>query len=516
VHFKLVQADEERDNTKAAAGQERRFILSETEAVCEEGGELVIPFEYRPDEQKRKRDELVAQAAESILADQAAAAWLFGLAATAPTEKKPKRALLERHLNEYTARNSFDYFIHKDLGGFLRRELDFYIKNEVMHLDDIESEGEQRVIQYLAKIKAIRRIAHKIIDFLAQLEDFQKKLWLKKKFVVEANYCVTLDRVPEELYPEIAASEAQREEWVRLFAIDEIDETLSSPGYSSPVSIEFLRSNPFLVLDTAFFDDAFQSRLLASVGDLDKQTDGLLVHAENTQALRLLGARYREQIKCVYVDPPYNTGNDGFLYKDAYAHSSWLTMMDGFMRALSPLAASDGVLFSSIDDNEAGRLVDLVNSHWRRAQLVTLICAQLNPRGRTLDRYLAKTHEYLACIAVTGHCDALRQVEKTGAMKAEYRFEDEDGKYRLLELRNRNPVFNRQNRPNLFYPIFADPASGSVALSVDEHRRGASLEFQGRRRLLDLECEQSERQFGRTRGSPGQHGGMACVSQGQA
>ena len=82
-----------------------------------------------------------------------------------------------------TARNTFDYFIHKDLGGFLRRELDFYIKNEVMHLDDVENESVPRVEQYLSKIKVIRKIAGKIIDFLAQLEDFQKKLWLKKKFV---------------------------------------------------------------------------------------------------------------------------------------------------------------------------------------------------------------------------------------------------------------------------------------------------------------------------------------------
>ena len=66
----------------------------------------------------------------------------------------------------------------------------------------------------------IRRIAGKIIEFLAQLEDFQKKLWLKKKFVVETQYCITLDRIPEEFYPEIAANQAQREEWVRLFSID--------------------------------------------------------------------------------------------------------------------------------------------------------------------------------------------------------------------------------------------------------------------------------------------------------
>ena len=65
-----------------------------------------------------------------------------------------------------------------------------------------------KVEQYLSQIKVIRSIAHKIIRFLAQLEDFQKKLWLKKKFVIETNYCITLDRIPEELYPEIAANDA--------------------------------------------------------------------------------------------------------------------------------------------------------------------------------------------------------------------------------------------------------------------------------------------------------------------
>lgn len=72
---------------------------------------------------------------------------------------------LEAHLRRYTARNTFDYFIHKDLGGFLRRELDFYIKNEVMHLDDVENETAAKVEQYLSKIKVVRRIAGKVIDW---------------------------------------------------------------------------------------------------------------------------------------------------------------------------------------------------------------------------------------------------------------------------------------------------------------------------------------------------------------
>ncbi len=210
AHFKLVTADTERENNRAQNGNERRFMLCEQDALLEQDSELVIRFEYRPDPEKTKQADLNATAVNRILNQtDGFDEWRRELATVRGTEKKPGRTLLEKHLTDYSARNTFDYFIHKDLGGFLRRELDFYIKNEVMHLDDVESETVPRVEQYLSKIKAIRRIAHKLIDFLAQIEGFQKRLWLKKKFVVETQYCVTLDRVPEALYAEIAANEAQ-------------------------------------------------------------------------------------------------------------------------------------------------------------------------------------------------------------------------------------------------------------------------------------------------------------------
>jgi adenine-specific DNA-methyltransferase len=288
VRFQLAEADTERDNNQAQAGNDRRFILSDTDPLLEEDGDLTIRFEYRPDSEGRKQKELNDQAVEQILHASGFNEWPAELTQLRPTEKNPKRTLLEKHLTDYTSINTFDYFIHKDLGGFLRRELDFFIKNEIMHLDDIEHETAPRVEQYLSKIKVIRGIAHKIIAFLAQIENFQKKLWLKKKFVVETNYCVTLDRVPEEFYPEIAANDAQREEWVRLFAIDEIKGNLHAPGYSTPLIVEFLKSNPYLVLDTRFFDEGFKIRLLASIENFDEQCDGLLVHSENFQALGFL------------------------------------------------------------------------------------------------------------------------------------------------------------------------------------------------------------------------------------
>ena len=249
VHFRLADATEgEHGNIKAAEGEDRVFILaapgeSGHDFIAEEDGEqdkeLVIRFEYRPavltdwpeDERDGKKKppvqkDLSTLASRRILAmtDADLAEWITELDKphVMANGKQADYNRLEAHLNRYVARNTFDYFIHKNLGTFLRRELDFYIKNEVMHLDDVENESAPRVEQYLSKIKVIRKIAGKIIDFLAQLEDFQKKLWLKKKFVVETQYCITLDHIPEEFYPEIAANEAQREEWVRLFSIDEI------------------------------------------------------------------------------------------------------------------------------------------------------------------------------------------------------------------------------------------------------------------------------------------------------
>jgi len=409
VHFKLVEADTEKDNNRPQNGKERRFILSEKQPLAVENGELVIRFEYRSDPEKRKQADLNAAAVDRILNQTTGFdEWRQELASLRPTEKNPNRTLLEKHLADYTARNTFDYFIHKDLGGFLWRELDFYIKNEVVHLDDIESETAPRVEQYLAKVKAIRRIAHKIIDFLAQLENFQKKLWLKKKFVVETQYCVTLDRVPEELYPEIAANEKQRKEWVRLFAINELQGDLTKPGYSEPLTVEFLKANPYLVLDTRHFDKDFKRRLLASFNNLDEQCDGLLIHSENFQALNLLLERYRGQVKCVYIDPPYNTDQDRqtgkFLYKNAYEHSTWLTMMTNRLSLDAQLLHQEGAHFVSTDENELHWLVSIIMGYsrkyhglftWRRTrtgghlssafnQLSDYVVVSTNPSGDQL------------------------------------------------------------------------------------------------------------------------------------
>jgi len=451
VHFKIVEVDTEKDNIKATNGKERRFFLSGEKPVFEENKELIIRFEYKPDSEKRKQDDLNAEAVKAIMAAKGHVAWQKALSdkwqrADGTISEK---TILEKHLYDYTRRNTFDYFIHKDLGRFFRRELDFYIKNEVMHLDDVENESTPRVEQYLSKIKAIRRIANKIIDFLAQIEDFQKKLWLKKKFVVETNYCVTLDRVPKELYPEIAKNDAQREEWVRLFAIDRIKGDLHAPKYSTPLLQKFLEENPHLVVDTKFFDQQFKNELLASCDDMDSECDGLLIKSENFQALYLLDTRYCHGIQCVYIDPPYNTGDSEILYKNEYLSASWLTLMENRLAISARMLSEDPVLFVAIDDFEMTNLCELVDTHFaflRREMIVV----NHHPQGGKA-KTLANTHEYmLACVARTSDRTLTGRTSTEGVEQRPFK-------------RSGTAESNfRQGRPNSFYAILIHPDKNKV------------------------------------------------------
>lgn len=405
VRFDLVSAGVERDNVKAAAGKERRFILDQDTPLAMDADELIVRFQYRSDEDKRNQKNLNIEAVETILSlagDAPAltdiadwAAWKDALSAKAPTKKNADRTILEKHLTNYTAKNSFDYFIHKNLGRFLRQELDFFIKNEVMYLDDIESDTVARVEQYLSKIKVLRAIAHKFIDFLAQLEDFQKKLWLKKKFVLETNWLVTLDKVPEDLYPQITANHAQRAEWVKLFAIDEIKSDLGGgEDYAEPLSIEFLRANPFLVLDTTFFDDDFKDELLVSFEDIDEEAGGLLTYGDNFHGMNLVCEQYKNRIKCVYLDPPYNTAVSAIPYKNNYQHSTWLTMMRDRLSLIHPTLIDASACYVSIDKHERSSLETALDETFgKENKIEELIWVQNTNDGRSPT--FSTNHEYI-------------------------------------------------------------------------------------------------------------------------
>ena len=363
VQFRLVEADTAKDNRKDNE-QARVFALIEPQIktetdengdeiqtdirpIEENGDLLTIRFEYKAVNKKEKQSDYITQAVEKIqnfaISDE-----FQGIFDLMPTEKNKNRTLLEKYLTDYTAKNTADYFIHKNLGKFLNQELDFYIKNEVMNLDNIQDSTDfSHIEQNLQTIKTIKTVAKEIIAFLAQLEDFQKKLWLKKKFVAGCHYLITLDHLNEAQIQAALDNPKQITQWQALFNVN-------TSGLNAA---ELCKTYPHLVVDTSLFEPTFQADVLREIEHLDDKTNGLLIHSDNFQALNLLQERYKEQVKCIYIDPPYNTGSDNdFIYKDNYQHSSWVAMMSSRFELARDLIQDNSGIWVSTDDGEYARL----------------------------------------------------------------------------------------------------------------------------------------------------------------
>ncbi|MCR5652930.1 MAG: site-specific DNA-methyltransferase [Ruminococcus sp.] len=404
VHFRLVDATTEQNNNKENKDKKRLFMLFtedeenypgvKTFEYKEEAKEFIIRFIYDiPEDNKKKYDELNYAAISEWLVKNRIPIWQDLLVQNIPSGKKGKMIdLLEKHLKGYVAKNTFDYFIHKDLRGFLSRELDFYIKSEVMHLDDLDTDHEERVESYLAKVKAIKRVGRIIIDFLAQIEEFQKKLWIKKKFVVETNWCMTLDKVDESFWQEIISNIDQINEWIALYAIDEAE------GWTNPPTVDFLRQNQNLIIDTKHFSASFKERLIASVENLDEQTNGLMINGDNYHALSLLMEKGKGNIKGVFIDPPYNTEDDRakgkFCYKDGYEDGSWMTMMNDRISLLRQLQSQDGLFFVTIGDDECYNLKCILDTIYGRGNFkANIIWNSRKSKQNDIDVSLA--HNYV-------------------------------------------------------------------------------------------------------------------------
>nr|WP_202115817.1 site-specific DNA-methyltransferase [Glaesserella parasuis] len=136
------------------------------------------------------------------------------------------------------------------------------------------------------------------------------------------------------------------------------------------------------------------SELSRSLGDFDSHINGTLIHSDNFQALNLLQARYREQVKCIYIDPPYNTGGDGFIYKDGYQSSSWGTLIHSRLTLAKPLLNQAGVIFQSIDDNEQANLKLLSDNVFGRENFISLLTVENNPKGRKNSKFISVCNDY--------------------------------------------------------------------------------------------------------------------------
>ena len=348
VNFRLTEADIPKDNTK---GDRRWFLPLPKDIEWNEATRtLILPFHYRLPTEKEtaehgknsKAQRCVLVAAEKKILDKVANDAPFLQAKLAEATDGGDDSYLLRRMGHFARRHSADYFIYPELKAFLERELEFYIKDQMLHLDDLEGVLDAR----LRLIRVVGAIANKIIGFMDSIEQLQNRLFEKPKFVLSTDWLLHIRHVPEQLWSEILKNKVQKAAWNELF---------STPA---KVDKQFLKAHPTLVLDTRHFEVDFKRRLLEQLPFecIEEVTDGLLIHGENWQVLNLLQNKYAGKVKCVYIDPPYNTGSDEFIYKDRYRHSSWMTMMEERLGIINRLNARDGTIVCSIDDIELSNL----------------------------------------------------------------------------------------------------------------------------------------------------------------
>ncbi len=230
----------------------------------------------------------------------------------------------------------------------------------------------------------------------------------------------------------------------------------------------------------------------------NKESQNLLIKGDNLEVLKHLSNAYAESIKMIYIDPPYNTGSDGFVYNDdrkfradelsrlagvdmdearrileftqskANSHSAWLTFMYPRLYVARHLLEEDGVIFISIDDNEQAQLKLLCDEVFGEENFVADFIIRSNPRGSQASKYIAVEHEYIFSYSKNLELSSIEGYEKNKEEQSEYELEDDDGKYRLLGLRQRGGAWKREDRPDMYYPIFIDPQTGNVSLEKTE------------------------------------------------
>jgi adenine-specific DNA-methyltransferase len=370
------------------------------------------------------------------------------------------------HLHRFVNLNTFDYFIHKDLKEFLRQELDYFLKNDIfslnfLALDWSETQMQETINKNVVKASIIRSIAEKIIDFLTEIEDFQKVLFEKKKMVIQSDYCMTMDRIPESVYQQIVkyileddSNNSQLKEWLELGLIDDLE-----------IGYEYIKEHDLLVLDSKFLSDDLKYTLLSSFDNIDEECNGLLIHSENWQALNFLQNKYSKKVKVIYIDPPYNTSEEAFVYKNGYKHSSWMSMMENRVSLAKKFLKPEGVIEVAIDDTESSNLKPLMDMTFGSTNFISTIAVEINPAGQNIrPNAPARSHDYCHVYARNIENAELLLRELTPEEIADYKETDSEGKFKWDNLRRRGGNSRPSDRKNQWYPLYINAAEMKVSV----------------------------------------------------
>lgn len=196
----------------------------------------------------------------------------------------------------------------------------------------------------------------------------------------------------------------------------------------------------------------------------------LLIKGNNLLALYTLREKFAGKVKLIYIDPPYNTGNDGFRYNDSFNHSAWLAFMKNRLEIARELLTDDGVIFVQCDDNEQAYLKVLMDEIFKSDNFQATIINNATPNGRDYG-FFAQNQEYIHVFSKDSHLALLNKITETNTEK--YKKEDKNGRYYLHPLFNSNSNFHKENRPNLYYPFYISSKTnqdGYYDLSLEKQK----------------------------------------------
>jgi adenine-specific DNA-methyltransferase len=407
--------------------------------------------------------------------------------------------VLTKACRVFEKQSEVDYFINKNARAFLQEQFELWLYQYLFAGQNVWSS------ERLAQLQALKGVAFKVIDFISQFEDELVKIWNKPKFVLNAHYILTLDKVAgQELLDKLLAHpgmSAQLEEWRSLGMLDDafrLEMLREKDLLGAPLHPHF----QFLPLDTRCFPD-LELELLQAITDapgspgLDAALDGWLVHSENYQAINSFLSKFQGKVKAIYIDPPYNTDASEINYVNKYKDASWLTLIENRISRSKLLLSLDGFLCATIDDFELNVLHSLLNLIFTEDHFVGTIAIRNNPAGRSTAKGFSISHEY--ALFVSRSLDAeIGRLERTEKQISRYDEEDNISSFEWVNFRKHGGANARRiARPKLFYPIFISNKSLRIpAMTWNENLGEWELNDtpnQDERKILPIAIDGEER-----------------------
>ncbi|MGL2679843.1 site-specific DNA-methyltransferase [Helicobacter pylori] len=349
--------------------------------------------------------------------------------------------ILKKAFGKFKKQGSMDYFIHKNAQGFLKEQLDLYL------FEYLFKEMTAFDAKRLNEINTIKEVALEVISLVSEFENELCKIWNKPRFVLNSHFIVSLDKLKAKNY--------------------DLNKITSHPNYPKQVKewqdlnlkiTDNLLENEFLPLDTLYFKD-LEKEIKNQFNE--NEINGTLIKSENYQALNSLKNRYKETIDCIYIDPPYNTQNNEFIYADNFKRSSWLSMMENRLELAHSLLNDKGVMFVSIDDNEQAYLKVLMDEIFGRDNFVNTIIWEKKYSPQNHTKWFSDNHDFILLYAKDKEIWRPILLPRTSEMNARYKNLDNDerGAWKSSDLsvgsaveRNIYPIFNPYTKQEIYPP----------------------------------------------------------------